>query len=270
MRNTVVVGAHPWVYAAKQPGYDIYPILDQVFADMAYAGLDGVELMHTAFYPDNAVERIGELSVQHGLPVIGSSWGGPLWDRERHQAVLADARRVIPRLAAVGGRTLGISVGHAPQKKTPQQLDAQAECLREVLDICGQLGVVANLHNHTYEVADGLHDLRGTLQRVPEVRLGPDLNWLIRGGVDPARFLREFRGQVVFLHLRDQHDDGRWSEAMGEGDSDFAAIRAALEEIAFRDDAVIELAHEGDFQRTRPIRESLEVSRDFVREALGY
>jgi sugar phosphate isomerase/epimerase len=270
MPSPITVGAHPWVYAAKQPGYDIYPILDRVFADMAYAGLDGVELMHTAFYADDAVERIGALSKRHGLPVIGSSWGGAMWDRQKHEAVLGDARRVIPRLAAVGGRTLGVSVGQAPRKKTAEQLDDQAECLRQVLAICAEHGMVANLHNHTYEVVDGLYDLRGTLQRVPEVKLGPDLNWLIRGGVDPAWFCREFGQRVVFLHLRDQHADGRWSEALGEGGSDFASVRAALEEIAFRGDAVIELAHEGDFVPTRPIRESLRISRQFVRQALGY
>jgi len=27
--------------------------------------------------------------------------------------------------------------------------------------------VVLNLHNHTYEVADGEHDLNGTLARLP-------------------------------------------------------------------------------------------------------
>ncbi len=35
-------------------------------------------------------------------------------------------------------------------------------------------------------------------------------------------------------------------------------------------DAVIELAHEADFEPTRPIRDSLRISRQFVREALGW
>jgi sugar phosphate isomerase/epimerase len=130
--------------------------------------------------------------------------------------------------------------------------------------------VVANLHNHTDEVADDLYDLRGTLQRVPEVKLGPDLNWLVRGGVDPVWFIRQFARQIVFLHLRDQHADGQWSEALGEGGMDFPAIRAALHDVGFRGDAVIELAHEGNFQPTRPIRESLKISREFVKNALGY
>ena len=31
----VVVGAHPWVYAATQPNHDITPISDTIFADIA-------------------------------------------------------------------------------------------------------------------------------------------------------------------------------------------------------------------------------------------
>jgi len=270
MAKRVIVGAHPWVYAATQPQYDIYPILDPVFADMSAAGLDGIELMHTALRPDGAAERIAELSARHSLPVIGTSFGGNLWDRAQHQAALADAELVVPRLAAVGGRTLGTSVGAAPEKKTPQQLDAQAELLRKLIALCDANGVVLNLHNHTYEVKDGLHDLRGTLERIPDAKLGPDLNWLVRGGVDPVEFIRRYGSQIVFLHLRDQHADGKWSEAMGEGDMDHAAVAEALRDIGFAGDAVIELAHERGFQLTRPLRDSLRMSRDFVRTTLGY
>jgi sugar phosphate isomerase/epimerase len=74
----------------------------------------------------------------------------------------------------------------------------------------------------------------------------------------------------VFLHLRDQQADGRWSEAMGEGSTDYVAIGEALHEISFRGHAVIELAHERDFKPTRPLRESLKISREFVRKVLGY
>ena len=127
-----------------------------------------------------------------------------------------------------------------------------------------------NLHNHTYEVQDGEHDLNGTLARIPDVKLGPDLNWLLRAGVDPVDFIRRHAERIVFLHLRDQKADGRWPEAMGEGDMDYVAIGRALREIGFSGDAVVELAHEADFELTRPLRESLKISREFVRETLGY
>jgi len=79
-----------------------------------------------------------------------------------------------------------------------------------------------------------------------------------------------FADRIVFLHLRDQKADGRWSEALGEGDMDYRAIAEALHEVGFAGDAVIELAHERDSRPTRPLRESLKISRQFVRETLAY
>jgi len=269
-KRKVLVGAHPWVYAATLPNYDIYPVLEKIFADMSYAGLDGIELMHTALrYPD-AVERIAALSKKHNLPVIGTSFSGAMWDRTQHEAVFEDARIVVTRLAELGGRTLGVSVGKAPQTKTAAQLDAQAELLRRIMNLCRDNGVELNLHNHTYEVEDDMHDLAGTLARVPEAKLGPDLNWLLRGGVDPVDFIEAFGDSIVFLHIRDQNADGTWSEAVGEGDMDYVAIGQALRAAGFSGDAVIELAHEGNFKTTRPLRDSLRMSRASVRKTLGY
>jgi sugar phosphate isomerase/epimerase len=266
----ILVGAHPWVYAATQPNYDIYPVLDQIFADMSYAGLDGIELMHTALrYPD-AVERIAALSKKHNLSVIGTSFGGAMWDRTQHEAVFEDARVVVTRLAELGGRTLGVSVGKAPQTKTAAQLDAQAELLRRIINLCRDNGVELNLHNHTYEVEDDMHDLAGTLARIPEIKLGPDLNWLLRGGVDPVDFIEAYGDRIVFLHIRDQNADGTWSEAVGEGDMDYVAIGQALRVSGFSGDAVIELAHEGNFKPTRSLRDSLRMSRTSIRKTLNF
>lgn len=268
----IVVGGHPWVYAARQPGNDLTPVLPQVFADLSAAGLDGIELMHTALQPADAVERITAFSKAHRLPIIGSSFGVAMWDRSQHAAILELAERVIPRLAKLGGRTLGLSVGalKGRARKLPEHLDAQAELLRQIFALCQQHGVVPNLHNHTYEVENDLHDLKGTLARLPEARLGPDLNWLLRGGVDPVSFIREYGAKIIFLHLRDQRNDGRWSEALGEGDMDYRGIARALRDVAFQGAAVIELAHERDFQPTRPLRESFKLSRDFVRTTFGW
>ena len=136
--------------------------------------------------------------------------------------------------------------------------------------MCEAHQVVLNLHNHTYEVTDDVHDLKGTLERVPHVKLGPDLDWLVQANVDPAKFLLDYGDRIVFLHLRDQKNDKTWVEAMGEGDMDYAAIRLALEKIKFAGDVAIELAHPRDFKTTRPLRESLKISRQFVQDKLGY
>ncbi|MBM3957714.1 MAG: sugar phosphate isomerase/epimerase, partial [Gemmatimonadetes bacterium] len=127
-----------------------------------------------------------------------------------------------------------------------------------------------NLHNHTYEVEDGEYDLRGTLSRFPEAKLGPDLNWLTRAGIDPVEFIHRYEKSIIFLHLRDARKDGRWVESVGEGDTDFAAIAGALREVGFEGVASIELAWESDFEPTRPLRESLKMSREHIRQTMGW
>jgi sugar phosphate isomerase/epimerase len=226
--------------------------------------------MERALRHADAVERIGDLSRKHRLPVIGSSYDAPMWDRARHSEIFDDASVVIARLAKLGGRVLGVSVGDAGRKKTAAELDAQADLLRKLIGVCRQHGVVLNLHNHTYEVRDGEYDLNGTLQRIPDAVLGPDLDWLTGAGVDPVDFIRRRGKRIVYAHLRDRRRDGVWTEALGEGAIDYPAIGLALKEVGFAGDLGIELAHPAKFKLTRPLRESWRISREFVRRTLGY
>ncbi len=266
-----VVAAHVWVYAAPLPRHDVYPIVDRIFSDMKWAGIEAVELMHTALAHNDAVERIGEASRKHGLPIIGTSYEARMFDRSQHAAILENAEVVIGRLAKLGGRTLGTSVGDpGAHKKTPEELDAQAEMVKKLIGVCANNKVVVNLHNHIYEVRDDQYDLKGTLARVPGVKLGPDLDWLKGAGVDPAEFIRNYGNRIVYAHLRDRKADGVWSEAMGEGAIDYAAIARAFREVKFQGDVAIELAHPAGFVPTRPLRESLKISREFVRKTFGW
>lgn len=269
-RRTVNVGAHIWVYAARQPGNDPTPVLDQAFAELGRAGLDGIELMHHTLLHDGAPARIRELSRRYRLPVIGTSWSANLWDSSAHAEALPQARTVIERLASIGGRTLGLSVGDARRKKTEAEFDAQARALGQIMKLCADHGVVPNLHNHVSEVRDGEHDLNGTLARIPDIKLGPDIGWLFRAKVDPVDFIRRRGRQMVFAHLRNEKADGKWPEDLTEGVIDYTAIGHALHDAGFRGDLMIELAHERDFQPTRPLGESVRLSRDYVRRVMRY
>ncbi len=266
----ILVGAHPWVYAAPRPDYDIYGILDQIFQDMAYAEMDFIELMHTALEPDEAVERIGDLASKHDLPVIGTSYGADMWKRQEHTRIFEYAERMIQKLRRLGARTIGTSVGNARRPKTGEELDAQAEILRRITYRAAVSGIVVNLHNHTYEVENNEYDLKGTLACTPDAKLGPDIDWLVAAGIDPVDFIHRYGNRIVYAHLRDRKTDGVWSEAMGEGSIDYAAVAEALREAGFSGDLAIELAHPRDFQLTRPLRESLKISRDYVRKVMGY
>lgn len=265
------ISGHVWVYAsAYPPNWDAYGDMERIFTDFHQAGLDGVELMEVNLRHDDAVARLGALSKKYSVPVTGASYGAAMWDASRHNEILEDATVVIKRLGQLNGKTFGISVGDAGHSKTEAELDAQAALLREIMKVCNDAGLVANLHNHTYEVANGMHDLKGTLARIPDVKLGPDLNWLIRGGVDPVAFIKTYGHQMVYMHIRDQYADGKWTEYVGQGVTNFAAIADALRSVNFRGRAAIELAFEKDFVPKNPLAEDWKRSIEFVRKTFGW
>jgi sugar phosphate isomerase/epimerase len=269
-KKKLFVGAHVWVYAATQPGYDVSPILDQIFSDMAYAGFDGVELMEKPLRSPVHTKQIKELIEKYKIKLLGTSFGAEMWDKTKHSQIIDDVNIILANLASAGGRTFAVSVGRPSGRiKTEEELDNQADLLMKLISLSEKKGIVLNLHNHTYEVENNMYDLRGTLKRIPDVKLGPDLNWLLRGGVDPLKFLREFRNQIVFIHIRDQFSNGKWPESLGEGDVDFREISDVMNETGYNGDVVIELAHENGFVTTRPLKESLKMSRNHLRKTMN-
>lgn len=274
LRKTVVknlVGAHLWVYAsAFPPDWDCTPKLEEIFSDMRYAGIEGLELMDVLLRKPENAGRIKELSEKYNVPVIGTSYSANLWDRNAHEKILDDVAFVTAQLQKCGGKTFGISVGTPGRVKNEDELDTQAKALEEIYEICKKHEIVANLHNHTYEVENGLHDLKGTLKRLPESKLGPDLAWLARAGVDPVSFIQEYHKNIVYIHLRDQDQSNNWTEAMGEGNINFDKIAKALYETGYSGPTTIELAFPRNFTPTRPLRDSWKISRDFVKQKFGW
>lgn len=261
--------AHCWVYASRYPpDWDCTPILDDVFSDLKYAGFQGVELMEIILRHDDAVARLKELSQKHSLPVTGTSYNANMWKKDEHQKIMEDIELVVERLHAAGGTMLGITVGDARHVKTEDELDAQAELLKRIIAVCNKNKVEPNLHNHTFEVTNGLHDLKGTLARIPDIKLGPDFNWLIRGGVDPVWFIKTYGRQMVYMHIRDQKADGKWTEAVGEGVTDFPAIAKALKDINYKGKAAVELAF--DAPPTRAVKDDWKQSREYVKKVFGW
>jgi sugar phosphate isomerase/epimerase len=174
----------------------------------------------------------------------------------------------LERLHLLGGSTFGITVGDAGHVKTEEELDAQAVLLKKILKVCDRNSIQANLHNHTFEVENELHDWKGILERVPEIKLCPDINWLIRGGVDPVWFIDTYGDRMVYMHIRDQDAIGEWTRAVGEGVTDFPAIAEALQRVNFKGRAAIELAFEEPWENS--VKEEWKKSRKYVEDVFGW
>ena len=162
--------------------------------------------------------------------------------------------------------TFGITVGDAGRPKTEDELDAQADLLKDIFKVCKDNKIQPNLHNHTFEVNNGMHDLKGTLARIPDANLGPDLNWLIRGGVDPVWFIETYGHQMVYMHIRDQYANGKWTEYLGQGVTDFPAIVKALNKVNFKGRAAIELAF--DAPPVNAVKDDWKTSRAICKKSI--
>jgi sugar phosphate isomerase/epimerase len=265
----VHVSGHLWVYASRYPPHwDCTPILEEVFRDFAYAGIEGVEMMESNLRHNDVVTRSKELAAKYKVAVTGSSYNGNMWNKEEHSKILDDVELVVERLKQLDGKTFGITVGDARRMKTEGELDDQADLLKRIIKVCEAHQVQPNIHNHTFEVENDLYDLKGILKRIPDIKLGPDLNWLVRGGVDPVWFIKQYGKQMVYMHIRDQDAAGKWTEAVGDGVMDFPAIANALKEINYSGRAAIELAF--DTPAVNPVRDSWKKSRTYVKKVFGW
>jgi sugar phosphate isomerase/epimerase len=264
-KKGLLVSAHVWPYSSQfRPNYDCSPIMEQVFMELKSAGFDGVELQDVNFQSEDSVSRISALIKKYELPVTGSSFSGDMFNRAKHGEILANATMVIDRLHQVGGETFGVSVGDAKHLKTKDELDAQAELLKKIISLCNAKEITLNIHNHTYEVQNNLYDLKGIIERIPDIKLGPDINWLIRAGVDPVWFINTYGKNMVYMHLRDQKASGKWAEAIGDGVTDFRAVAEALKKCSFKGRIAVELAF--DEPTTRPLPENLKISCEYIKK----
>ena len=59
-----------------------------------------------------------------------------------------------------------------------------------------------------------------------------DTFWIQAGGASPVEYIREFKGRVPCIHLKDygMTVDGRIMTPVGEGNINFAAVAAACED----------------------------------------
>jgi sugar phosphate isomerase/epimerase len=266
---SVPVYGHLWVYASKfPPDWDCTPILERVFQDFTYAGIEGIEVMESLLRNKDILTVGRELVQKYKLPITGTSYYGDMWRKQEHVRLLEDIEFVVERLSKLGGNMLGITVGNAQRMKTEDELDAQADLLNKIVKVCRKSNVEPNIHNHDFEVKNDLHDFKGIIKRIPDIPLGPDISWLQRAGVDPVNFVKTYGRQMVYIHLRDQGTDDLFTEAVGEGVINFGGIAAALKEIDYAGKAAIELAYEKP--ALRPERENWKLSREYVKKVFQW
>jgi inosose dehydratase len=81
-------------------------------------------------------------------------------------------------------------------------------------------------------------------------------------------YLDQYGPRLGSLHLRNS-TNGIWSESLGDGDLDYRAIASKLAALKFDGPLIVELAIETGTPQTRPLVESMRISREYLRAIFG-
>ncbi|MBI3970863.1 MAG: sugar phosphate isomerase/epimerase [Chloroflexi bacterium] len=264
------VGAHTFLFS--QYGMNQAEQIDEVFDTVAAAGYQAIELHRPLLDAPDWKARLDAASKRTGLGIVGASNGQPLWDIARYDAIMAEMETHSNKLAQLreyGRIQCGLSCSGKRSAGRTAAENAQAiKVWTELGAMFRRKGVVLNYHTH----GEPIEDVRHVVDNVPAdlVALGPDLDWLRVGGIDPEAFLREHAAHITLLHIRDYHVGGERTEALGEGDVDYAHLGRVLAEIGFAGEFVVELAAPGRSRPTRPAVELLKQSREHIRSTIGW
>lgn len=272
------IGAHTYVFT--QYGVDQATGLETIFQTVADAGFQAIEVHAPLLEAPDWHARIEAAVGATGLGLVGGSNGQPLWDPARWDAIRAAMDAYSDRLAQLlplygGPRRMqcGTSCsGKRYAQRTREENDHLIRAWTELGQLFRSKGICLNYHTH----GEPIEDVRFVVNNVPAeaLALGPDLDWLRVGGIDPEGFVREHGARMTMLHARDYHAGDpptaeRRTEALGEGDVDYAALGRTLEAVGFDGELVVELAVPPGTKPTRPALELLRASREHLRRTLG-
>jgi sugar phosphate isomerase/epimerase len=205
----------------------------ETFVDLcAELDLDGAEL--TAYYfPDTGREYLHRLRrhcFRRGVDVLGAAIGSnfTLRDAGARRAQVRNALEWLEHTYALGAPCLRVFAGPVPEGVLEETACEWAiECLQEVVERAGQVGVVVALENH-----GGVTDTAPQVLRFTERLAGPWFGLNLDFGnfhVDPYAEIRAVAAHAVTTHAKLVSRFGSERREL-----DYARIRAIMEEAGFR------------------------------------
>ena len=261
------VGAHTFIF--QQYGYDHVKQTDKILDTVAEAGYQAVELHNMALDDENCKTRIESALRRTRLELIGASQGQPLWNPAEYDRIFDILDVYSDKLSLLGeGLQCGMSCsGKHHKQRSEVENEHLIDMWTKLAEVFQAKEIVLNYHTH----GEPLEDILFVVENIPDelLPLGPDLDWLRVGGIEPEAFLREHADRLAMIHIRDYHIGGDRTAALGEGDVDYAHLGEVLDEIEFTGDLVVELALPSGARPDRPILDLLKISRDHIQEKMG-
>ena len=240
--------------------------LEKLFSASQRAGYRRMELIDSFLAPD-LKERTGPLVRQYNFDVPVVYHGGAFYDAESAERAIGQILTTADAAKELHAGWINTNCNPKPkrERKTDAELDTEVRSLNRLGQHLKERNMRLMLHNHDADMTEGAREWRHILRHTDSklVSFCVDVHWVWRGKQDPLELLRAAGQRIASLHVRNSVN-GVWSESLGDGDVDYAAVTKLLKQIRYKGLVAVELAYEKETKLSRPLEEDLKISREYA------
>ena len=249
---------------------DFNKSLDAGLAEVARSGMDGFE--PGAGSPAQ-IEQIAPLLKKHGLEMRSVYTGSTLHEPDQVDKSIETILAVAEKAKTAGTKIIVTNPSTLRSGGLKGKNDSQLKCQAAGLDRLGaklrEIGLVLAYHTHDPELRFAAREFHHMMLATDpkNVSLCLDCHWIYRGAGNSAvalfDILKLYGPRVAELHLR-QSADNVWTESLGDGDIDYAALAKYLAGIGVKPHLVLEQAPEAGTPKTMDAVESHRLGRQYL------
>jgi inosose dehydratase len=248
----------------------------QAIEDISAVGFRGIQLRSEAFaqFGDRPA-ALKELLDRHRLTMAVLSSGNLSIDPAREESEIATHVSHAKFVKAVGGESLQV-IDERPNGRPIVADDYRR--LGRLLTKLGQrtadVGIPLVYHHHMNSLGEKPDEVAAVLDAADRrhVKVLFDIAHYQQAGGDPVAAIRKYRDWILVLHLKDVRAGGAGGAGgyqfveLGRGRVDVPGVFKALDDIAFRGWAIVELDRVPDPNRTP--KEAAETNKQYLIERL--
>ncbi|MBN2581691.1 MAG: sugar phosphate isomerase/epimerase [Planctomycetes bacterium] len=152
--------------------------------------------------------------------------------------------RCLDIAAGLGARNISITTGKPLGSMSPEACrPVLDDYLGRILERAEQLGVDVGIECEPGLLLENSVELAECIARIASPRLGAnlDIGHAVVSGEDPREVVRRLAGRIWNLHVEDIRGGKHYHLIPGQGDINFAAVVAALNEVGYDRTVTVEL-----------------------------